>query len=178
MIQGGCRNAIFVLDTGLSLILDCQQTMDRNKAASELFENLSKGMSTHTASTSGKSSQKEGLRDIFLKLEKLKKLENSIKTLFVGFRLDYIFLSRSLAQNRISSSIEPILIPDHAPVVANFDLLRSQPKSSRWRFNNFLLQDTVFSSSFTSFAEELFSLNENPSISPALVWDTFLKHSS
>lgn len=88
-------------------------------------------------------------------------------------RIDYLFLSKSLAQQVSHSEIGSILISDHAPVFVDLDLIPFTPPSGRWCFNNSLLSDPNFSSQFTQFATEFFSINSSPTSSPVMIWDSF-----
>lgn len=88
-------------------------------------------------------------------------------------RLDYFLISHSLSQAMLSSEIGSILISDHAPVSLSLDILHKSSTPRRWRFNNSLLLDPNFSSSFLSFSNEFFSLNLSENINFSVIWDSY-----
>lgn len=78
--------------------------MDRDKVASERFENLAKGITTPCTSKGGASSHTESLKDKFIRLERLKKTENSRWW-------DSITLQQYLKLNRVPRGLRSQLFP-------------------------------------------------------------------
>lgn len=88
-------------------------------------------------------------------------------------RLDYFFVSHNVSQSLIAADIGSILISDHAPTTIQLDILQKPSTSRKWRFNNALLLDPVFVSSFASFIQEYFETNQSDSLPFHIVWGAF-----
>ena len=87
-------------------------------------------------------------------------------------RIDYFLISHSLLPSIVSCEIRPIIVSDHAEVTLLFLPFSNTRKSSRWRLNSSLLQD----SNFRTLLQEQINFFKESNIptapSPSIAWET------
>lgn len=87
-------------------------------------------------------------------------------------RIDLILTSNSIMSQITDQHIHPILISDHAPISITWNIINQPKITSRWRFNTSLLSDPVFDSFFNREWTSFMELNDSPTTSPSLLWQT------
>lgn len=85
-------------------------------------------------------------------------------------RIDYFCMSKTDLYRVKETTIEPITISDHSPVVMKIDLgLNDHFKY--WRLNVSLLTDTRVKQEIHAALSEYFAINDDGIVSPSVVWD-------
>lgn len=85
-------------------------------------------------------------------------------------RIDYLFISKKDTYRIKDSIIEPILVWDHSPVTMKINL--GLDKCFKyWRLNVSLLTDTHIKQEIQLAIFEYFSLTDNGTDSPSVLWD-------
>ncbi|XP_023655831.2 post-GPI attachment to proteins factor 3 isoform X1 [Paramormyrops kingsleyae] len=85
-------------------------------------------------------------------------------------RIDYLFISKSLASFCLNPSMASSSLSDHRSVQLRFYLPSVVSKAPRWWFNLSLLQNTTFVQRLAVNLEEFISWNEESVQDPGYVW--------
>ena len=96
-------------------------------------------------------------------------------------RIDYIFLSSSLASPSYTAEIWPMSLSDHHSNFLKLNLVNYPKRAPRWRFNVMLLRDAAFSPQFKSKLHEFITLNHGSVEDPRILWNAlkgFIRNNS
>lgn len=81
-------------------------------------------------------------------------------------------VSNSLIQQILENTIHSIIISDHAPVSLTLNIPAQKKISTRWRFNNSLLEDPNFTTLIRREWASFLEMNDSPEISPSTLWES------
>lgn len=88
-------------------------------------------------------------------------------------RIDYIFLSKHLANLVEQSDIGSIALSDHAPVTLIMQPLRPAEHSFSWRLNSLLFYDDDFIKFLENQTDFYLEFNDNNDSDPRIIWEAF-----
>ena len=89
---------------------------------------------------------------------------------FYRSRIDYIFISNTLLNNKIICKLNNPPVPDHKALMISI-----KPKNNRgkgyWKLNNTILRNKVYLQAITNIKETINEYNDELDVSKSLIWE-------